>query len=489
MAFLGGVYLTQGHHFNRKPADSETRRKRVEADTRAQSILLGLNFFSEGGGMHVSPNLIKTASEIKEVVTLGLDGEVIHLGKKPMTRRWGMNWVNNQAIGLFEEDYKGMSVEVLGCVACHSGKAAGHFYIGLGNKNVDVGAIGKDTYTNEVIWKDAIGAESLATLEPKSSDYKYVEDTAMEFARTLKNPQLVNLTQGLVPTAIIRQWFYRMQGLPIPATFTRAAVKVPSFWGYGEKRKVGQFCDGLGDGAQPGWAIAVELVAGQKTEVVRRYITKIGVAEDQIADLLPPEYPFPIDQERAARGKTRFENTCAHCHGTYEKDVDGLPVYKAPNLIPWTVVKTDHDRLDGITPEFIQLIGKNPLNDILHQTDRPQGTGYFSPRLHAIWARFPYLHNGSVPSVAALLTPPEQRPQAWDLTDVGEVNRFDAINLGLTLPEKDSDEEADLLEKAKKGVRSVYYTGRVGQSNVGHNFYTDIPETDKLDLIEYLKTL
>ena len=37
-------------------------------------------------------------------------------------------------------------------------------------------------------------------------------------------------------------------------------------------------------------------------------------------------------------------------------------------------------------------------------------TGYIRAFLDGIWLRAPYLHNGSVPSLRDLLTPPAQRP-------------------------------------------------------------------------------
>ena len=73
------------------------------------------------------------------------------------------------------------------------------------------------------------------------------------------------------------------------------------------------------------------------------------------------------------------------------------------------------------------------------------------------------------------------------MKDAGERRRFDEASLGLALP--DDRERERLLKRGTKGDRSVYDTRRVGQSNAGHDFGTDLSNVEKRDLIEYLKAL
>src|SRR5207245_1301058 len=109
----------------------------------------------------------------------------------------------------------------------------------------------------------------------KSPEYKRVEASAIRFAKLLGDSDIGNLTQGMIPVSVIRSWFYTVQGAPYPSHMPRGAVKIPALWGYEEKRKAGQFCDGYGNGEIPGWAVAVELVAGQSPETVRHYFPKV----------------------------------------------------------------------------------------------------------------------------------------------------------------------------------------------------------------------
>jgi mono/diheme cytochrome c family protein len=475
---------------------------KTRADRKAKEAFRHLNFFAEGDGMHMSPGLVWFVPRKLPLVPGSLDQR---LWGRLYRHRWGVNYENGSPVGLSRETYKGMAVGALGCVACHSGRAAGRFIVGLGNKNIDSYQVGTDLLAIEKAWSRLV-PDFVMTPERTR-----VEASALEFAHLLADPRRGNLTQGLVPVSVIRDWFYRQQADGLrPPEMPRGAVKVPSLWGYGLKRSVGQFCDGFGEGQKPGWAIAVELVAGQKPENVRAYQEKVENAETLFADFLPPRYPYRIDRTRAAAGKTVFDATCSGCHGTYDPpDANGHPIFKAPNYISWSnpKVQTDRDRLDGNTAAFRKLVESNPLSELIRA--RPdRGEGFFAPRLVGIWSRFPYLHNGSVPSIAALLTPPERRPTLFSLREAGEEYRFDRGALGLTVPKPGSDAEARLLREAREGRRDVYYTKRCGRppfehtvmddtdhrngcgySNQGHLAGTTLPDEAKRNLIAYLKTL
>lgn len=438
--------------------------ERVQRAEAANKTFRELNFFKDGGGMTLSPNVIKLYEGIKKLS----GGKTDDL----MKYRWGMNVIDGEVMGFFNVPYNAMNVGVLGCVACHSGKAAGEYIVGLGNKNIDVGQIGIDAYNVELFWSKVPAV--------KTPDYLAVEKNALRFSKNLSNPKLHNLTQGLVPISMIRTWFYEQANTSIPENMNRAQAKVPHMWGYGEKRKVGSFCDGFGNGELGGWAIAVELFAGQKSSVVKSYLPKIHQAEDVLGDILPPKYPFAINAGKAGLGKMVYERSCQKCHGTYERDGNHLAVFQAPKHIPFHVVKTDEDRLLGNDPQFYQLVATNPLNDIIQSTNLPKG--YFAPRLEGVWARFPYLHNGSVPTIYELISEPGSRSKMFSLTNAGEKSRFDEKNLGLTNV---------VIAEENKTARSTYDTSKPGHSNQGHYFesFKTLTVEDKYSLIEYLKTL
>lgn len=451
---------------------------RISRDMTAKEQLADLNFFYKGRGMVISPDMVNIYEVLrKRGVGVGESGI--------LNQRWGLNLSDNKIKGFYNIPYKNMNMGVLGCVACHSGKAAGEYIIGLGNKNIDVGQIGKDAYLAELVWG--------AMPRPNKPEFREIHKRAVKFTTILKNDDINNLTQGLVPTSQIKSWFYEVTGTKMPKeNFGRGQVKVPHLWGYGEKRKSGSFWDGFADGVLPGWAIAVELRGGQSAQNVRDYLDKVHHAEDVLGDLLPPAYPFEVNQLAASRGKNLFNQTCYKCHGTYERDEHGLPIYKETKFIPWEKIKTDTERLDFVTDEFLALVDVAPLNDIMKYKKRDNRRGYVAPRLWGVWSRFPYLHNGSVPTLMDLLNPASKRPQIFDLKFSGEKERYDAENFGLKINrDTKSREYQKLVRKAGNGSRHIYDVKRVGHSNQGHEFgfYKKLTKQDKEDLIEYLKTL
>jgi hypothetical protein len=109
--------------------------------------------------------------------------------------------------------------------------------------------------------------------------------------------------------------------------------------------------------------------------------------------------------------------------------------------------------------------------------------GYIAPPLDGVWATAPYLHNGAIPTLAALLDT-EQRPDYW---------RFAADRPDYDPQAVGWDHLA--LDHGKTGAMSwderdrIYDTSLPGYSNQGHDFGDDLHDQERLALIEYLKTL
>lgn len=194
------------------------------------------------------------------------------------------------------------------------------------------------------------------------------------------------------------------------------------------------------------------------------------------------EHPYPIDRDLATRGKALFEAKCMGCHGSHERDADGMPIYLPPRVIPLRVVRTDPERLQKLDAPFLDLIKRSPLSDVIQQTDHQES--YAAPRLHGIWARFPCLHNASVPTIHDLLLPAKERTAFFSLSDAGEEPRFDPIRLGLNVQGVYA-----VSSKPLRHDRSIYDTTLSGQTNVGHEFHTDMSEEERRGLIGYLKSL
>ena len=102
---------------------------------------------------------------------------------------------------------------------------------------------------------------------------------------------------------------------------------------------------------------------------------------------------------------------------------------------------------------------------------------YESRVLQGIWAAAPYLHNGSVPTLADLLEPVANRPTSFSIG-----------------PNYDPTGKVGLATEQTKFPGSVLNTTdcskrNSGASNCGHEFGVSLKPEEKKALLEYLKTL
>lgn len=121
------------------------------------------------------------------------------------------------------------------------------------------------------------------------------------------------------------------------------------------------------------------------------------------------------------------------------------------------------------------------LNWIRDPTDlpKPPPAGQFpyeSRVLQGIWAAAPFLHNGSVPTLADLLKPAAERPASFA---VGRA--YDLARLGLAASQ--SAGPTSTLTTTGCEARNS------GNSRCGHEFGVWLSPDDKAALLEYLKTL
>ena len=188
-----------------------------------------------------------------------------------------------------------------------------------------------------------------------------------------------------------------------------------------------------------------------------------------MAWMTTPDAP-PGDAAAIDRGRAVFESSrCDACHHPGDLLADDVPdwidISEEAEALPGEngrargSIGTDYsfyslsdgalDGGGGPGPGLLELIAFIAANNL----DVGQTSGYVAADLHGLWATAPYLHNGSVPTLQALLSPPAQRPATFERE-------------GFTVD-----------------------TAAPGMSNVGHTFGTDLPQTDKDALVAYLESL
>lgn len=248
----------------------------------------------------------------------------------------------------------------------------------------------------------------------------------------------------------------KIQVLGRPFDGTLDIVDIPPLWAMRDRDGGGLHWDGVNTDLHE-----VVLNSGIGNGATAGSIDTASLARTEawVRDLAPPRYPWPIDKALAADGKAVFAGSCAECHAH-----GGA---KTGQVIPTRMIGTDRNRLDALTPEtaagFTALDGYPWRYTHFRKTN-----GYVATPLDGLWARAPYLHNGSVPTLAALLTPPEARP-VWFRRGSA---RYDTVEVGFA---SDTGRPFD--------------TRLPGNSATGHRWGTDLPDSDRKALIEYLKTL
>jgi len=157
--------------------------------------------------------------------------------------------------------------------------------------------------------------------------------------------------------------------------------------------------------------------------------------------------------------------------------VTGALINKKGELIDSTV-----KNIFGVTPlppvtlpHGAQAVPLTPkqlrLNYCLQNASQPL-MAYKARPLEGIWATAPYLHNGSVPTLYALLQAPADRPKTFN---VG-TRVYDPKNVGYD------------TRPTAAGNSFVFDTSLPGNSNKGHDYGVGaLTETQRLELLEYLK--
>ena len=202
----------------------------------------------------------------------------------------------------------------------------------------------------------------------------------------------------------------------------------------------------------------------------RRHVPDVEVTWSFVQAVRPQPFPGRIEAARAAAGREIFQKACTSCHGAYVETAEGPRLIRFPN---WAGdVGTDRTRAEAITEVLAARVNASPLGGSISAAR----TGvYAAPPLTGLWQSAPYLHNGSVPSLAALLGL-EERPVRFRVGG----HAMDLAGVGVAYP---------------RGYRAysqpVWVDTRAsGLGRQGHEApFADLSREERLALLEYLKRL
>lgn len=245
-----------------------------------------------------------------------------------------------------------------------------------------------------------------------------------------------------------------------------------------------------------------------------------------------PSFLPPIDPVKAAEGGKLYAELCAGCHlpapntaafwdakfwrsPNPSTDPPGTPQFLALPIIPISRIGTDPAQAVGLANRtvtslpFLELTTQaygRALGDVVAKVaqrwydnqkppvsaqrqfvmngSRPNGIqaplGYRTRPLDGIWATPPYLHNGSVPNLYALLSPAAERPGAFWLGS----REYDPVNVGYSTSPIEGGFRLDTTIPGNSN-RGHEFDDRQGQGAIGRK----LAPGERLAIIEYLKSL
>jgi hypothetical protein len=203
----------------------------------------------------------------------------------------------------------------------------------------------------------------------------------------------------------------------------------------------------------------------------------IARVADWLETLKAPPNPHSPDPTAVTRGKAIYAEGCADCHGRQEADGYVFEGEHLGQVEPIGVLGSDRARLDSYTETFRQLQLAKLFAGTPYKFSHFRKTdGYANLPLDGVWLRGPYLHNGSVPTLADLLEPAAKRPKAF----VRGLDVVDPVNGGFLAP--------PCNPAAPPEGTFCYDTTLPGNGSGGHLYGTDLSPADKTALLAYLLT-
>lgn len=361
----------------------------------------------------------------------------------------------------------GTDIVVPNCFTCHASHVNGKFILGLGKFDID--------FTVDRSEQTKLAQKLISGLYGhESPEYKSFFPLAQVYSSI--GSSLTTQTIGMNPATRLayllfshrdtktlmwqgKSWLNHKDITCIPGS------DVPPLWNVKKKNALYYTASGEGDFAK--LIMSASLLTVDDNAEMRSIETQFVDVLEFLKTIEAPKYPEKINEQLAQKGKAIFKANCKECHGTY-----GLQ-----DTFPNLLISLDKIGTDPLLANSLKSVNSKIRLNQVEQIDKVKITtafssnlGYIAPPLDGIWATAPYFHNGSVPDLMSLLKSSE-RPKKWYRDGVYDIKN----RVGLSF-------------KNQTGY-SLYDTSLSGNSNQGHTYGDELTDSDRVSLIEYLKTL
>ena len=383
------------------------------------------------------------------------------------------------------------------CFGCHSSYINGELVLGVGNSFSNFAASPPEWLSGvlETVVRNSYGEESpewAAFVDYGRGSARVAPYTRAPFRGV--NPAFV--IEAAASASRDPNTFAWLEEplVPLEPFAEGISSDVPPWWNV--KKKAALYYNGMGRGRFSKMLMQISVVAIRNVEQAAEIHSHFADLLAWLEALEPPAYQGALDAELAGRGQTLFEANCTRCHGSYQSSVLPTREEQYPNLlISLEQVGTD--------PAYAQQMSARPsLSNWINEgwygrsLDDPRASeqglgpaqmqafpldGYVAPPLDGVWVTAPYLHNGSVPTLKALLNS-ATRPTRWS-RDFNS-SEYDLEQVGWP-HQQVTEAELSALEDPS----SVYDTTVRGYGNQGHTFADHLSDEERAALLEYLKSI
>ena len=420
-------------------------------------------------------------------------------------------------LGYSRINIEGTDLFTMSCATCHSGQLFGNPVLGMSKRfpranEFFIKGVTASKYYESTVFKKFTGA---------------TEDELFYLERSLKNlnavglkmPQVIGLDTSLAQVALSLnkresdEWATQsdhFEHSPRPDVLDHEpGDSKPAVW-WNLKYKTRWLSDGSVVSGNPVVTNILwnEIGRGSDLKELQNWIEtndqKIKELTTAIFSINAPRIEnyfkaSSIDENKALAGEKLFNNACSKCHGTYTKnwsvkDYDDAPWaeriknYKVDYPKPTKVVDVGTDPYRYTSMKSLEKLNRLKISKDYGVVIKSQ-KGYVPPPLVGVWARWPYLHNNSIPNLCALMTPPDERPKTFLMGEAIDKNKdFDFECNGYPL---------DFNAPLSWVKNEVYQTEKKGLSNSGHykKIFTDkkgnekFTQDEKTSLIQFMQTL
>ena len=353
------------------------------------------------------------------------------------------------------------------CLQCHAQVIDNKLIIGLGNSTVDFTEGERVNASNAAIAESFLRKTSRKKYEAAEPFLKVVKVVSKQLRTQVRGVNTADRLAALLAAHRDPMTFRWSDTAMIDIPDQVIPSDVPAWWL--AKKKHGLFYNGFGRGDFGRFLMASNLLTVTDTAESNEVDTHFNNVLAYLKTIEPPKYPNPINQSLAKEGGIIFVQNCSKCHGNGNE---------YPNLlIPESVIKTDSFlyKSNYQNPQFVDWFNNSWFAQGDHPAKLVPYNGYMAPPLDGVWITAPYFHNGSVPTLEAVLNSKE-RPQYWSRDYDNLVYDYQKIGWKYSV-------------NKKPGGSNVYNTDLPGYGNYGHYFGDHLTDKERKALIEYLKTL